>query len=805
MSQSGYADAAPTGAVRAQRRVGSVLALRNWRLACRLIVLVTIPAMLSMTLAGLRVADSMRSGEAYGQVSLVAVLAKQVTVLARAMEDERADTGAFIADGRQAAGLVALKRQYVITDRRAATVRRFVLRLGGNSARTRSRAATIAGDIAKLPSLRRAAAQSQAPALTLINGYSTVIGSLLAVNNGIADLSGNFALITSARTLDSLSRIEDHASLQHAILDAALAGGHFGPGALTALTTAEAQQSSDLASFRSSATPEQNRALTGTLAEPLADQARTVERRATAVGSGALAFGSEASDQWAAGMSFTVGWMRHAEQQLTDWIIAYAQDMHRSATRSAMATAGLVLAVMLLVVVATVIISRSMVRPLRRLETAALDVAETDLPAVVRALGRDGNPGLLFSLTPMDVQSTDEIGKVARAVDRVHREAVRLAADEARRRGSLNAIFVAFLRRSSSLVEPLLRLIDSFELGEVDPERLAALFQMDHLATRMRRISDSALVLAGDQTPRRWTEPVTLVDLLRAALSETEQYGRVILDVEPTVSITASAAVTVSAAVDIVHMLAELLENATTFAPSMTQVSMSGRTSRDGGWLISIADRGIGMPEEQLRQLNEQLAHPLLADAAVDGQMGLFAVAYLAARHGIRVAIMQPPSGGTTVEVHIPAALISRAGTGEGSGAVPVPADRWSSAPRYAGAPLPSLPPPHPLAESQPEPVASEKEGLPIFESVESEYLGAYGAGRLGLSAPQNGHPTLTGRPPAAPASRATAADRGRGAQPDAPARRSRQASRLASFQQGSRRARAEARLVREAKPARED
>ena len=345
----------------------------------------------------------------------------------------------------------------------------------------------------------------------------------------------------------------------------------------------------------------------------------------------------------------------------------------------------------------------------------------------------------------------------------------------------------------------------------------------------MRRISDSALVLAGDQTPRRWTGAVTLVDLLRAALSEIEQYDRVVLDVEPTVSITASAAVSASAAVDIVHMLAELLENATAFAPSMTQVSMSGRTARDGGWLVSIADHGIGMPEEQLRQLNEQLANPPLAEAAVDEHMGLFAVAHLSARHGIRVAIMQPPGGGTTVEVHIPATLISRAtkpvsrageagaiprpGTREGSDAAPGPANRWSSAPRYAdgpqlvtdseaamgtdaalrhgvpllGAPLPSLAPPDPLAETVPEPVASQPEDLPIFDSVESEYLGAYGADRLGLSAPQNQPATMVHR-------RATAALSAQIAR-----------TRLASFQQGARRARAEAWIVREAKRTRED
>src|SRR6266568_6191726 len=184
MSQSGYADAAPSGAVRGQRRVGSALALRNWRVACRLIVLVAIPAMLSLTLAGLRLADTMRSGEAYGRIGQVAALGQQVTRLVQAMEDERAATGVFIADGRPAAGLATLNRQYVITDRRAATVRRFALRLGGNSARTRSSAATILGDIAKLPGLRRTATQSQAPALTVINGYSTAIGSLFVVQDG---------------------------------------------------------------------------------------------------------------------------------------------------------------------------------------------------------------------------------------------------------------------------------------------------------------------------------------------------------------------------------------------------------------------------------------------------------------------------------------------------------------------------------------------------------------------------------------------------------------------------------------------
>src|SRR6202044_1183120 len=153
-----------------------------------------------------------------------------------------------------------------------------------------------------------------------------------------------------------------------------------------------------------------------------------------------------------------------------------------------------------------------------------------------------GNAGRPGSLAPVDVRSTDEIGQVARAVDRVQQEALRLAGQEALLRGSRSAVFASYLRRSSSLLDAMLRQIDGLELAEDDPQRLAAIFEIDQLATRMRRNTDSSLVLAGDQAPARWTEPVTLLDLLRAAVSEIEQYGRVVLDVHPAASVTAGTA-----------------------------------------------------------------------------------------------------------------------------------------------------------------------------------------------------------------------------------------------------------------------
>jgi signal transduction histidine kinase len=685
-------------------------AVRNWRVTRRLIILVAIPTVLGLALAGLRITDATRSVGAYRQVGRLAVLGQQVTGLAQALEDERAGTAAYIAGGRRAAGLPALHRQYVITNDWAATVRRQIRQLGsGYPAQTQASTASVLASIARVPGLRQRA-QGQAAVLTVINGYSAATAGLLTGNDSIADLSGNPGLIASVRALGALSQMKDYASQQEAILGVALAQGHFGPGSLMALAIAQDQQASDLVAFRSSATREEAWALTGTLAGSVPEQARTLEQRAIVAGPGALALGVHAGQQWQAGMSYTVRWMRHAERQLTGSVMAYTQALQRAAVRSAIITAAAGLLALALIFLVTLMIARSIVRPLRRLEAAALDVAGTGLPAEVGALGAAGYPRHRLPATPVDVQSTDEIGQVAWAFDRVHREALRLAGEQARLRASVSAVSTSFLRRSHSLLDRLLRLIDSSELTEEDPERLASLFQMDHLATRMRRNTDSALAIAGHGTPEHPAEPITLVDVLRGAASEVEQYDRVALDVPQGVSVSGSAAA------DTVHLLAELLDNATTFSPGASQVVVSGRAARDGGSLISITDAGTGIAEEQLGQLNWQLAHPRLPDTTVGQRMGFFAVAHLAARHGITVTLDTPPGGGTSVEVHLPAALISpevkppawmglpgqvlNPGTGGRAGPPAAAADPLHTAPRFAAGPEPA---PESAREQQPE------------------------------------------------------------------------------------------------------
>jgi signal transduction histidine kinase len=638
-------------------REGPALALRNWRVPWRLIALIAIPTVVAMGFAGLRVAAAAGSAATFGRSALLAELSQQITGLAQAMEDERDLTAAFIAAGRPADGLATLQKQYAVTDAWEHKVSAQMRGIGHDfPAQTRTDAAAVSARITDLPDLRSYATGSDAPALTVVTGYALATSDVLTFDNDMAQQAGSAALVGSMRALGSLSRMKDQASQQRAILQAALLKRQFEPGTLDALIAAQAQQEADLVAFETSATLGETQFLDDTVAGPLVDQAQALEQRAIVLGDNraVLSLGPAVGRQWYADMSYTVDRMRMAERQLANGIALQAKALHQDATRSVLLIAATAGAAVILVLLATLVIARSMVDPLRRLKADALEVAEVRLPAEVRELAAAGHAGREVEVEPIGVHSTDEIGQVARAFDHVHHEAVRLAADEARLRGSISAMFVSLSRRSQSLLERLLRLIDSLELGEQDSERLADLFRMDHLATRMRRNSENLLVLAGQEPPRRWAEPVSLADVARASVSEIEQYDRVVLDMQHGICVAGNAVA------DVVHLLAEVIENATTFSAKDTLVTVSGHSLKSGGVLINVIDSGMGMPEEQLRQVNWRLENPPAADVEVSRHMGLYAVAHLAARHGIRVRLRRGADGGLGAHVWLPGSVIAR-------------------------------------------------------------------------------------------------------------------------------------------------
>jgi len=382
------------------------------------------------------------------------------------------------------------------------------------------------------------------------------------------------------------------------------------------------------------------------------------------------------------------GGLRIASAARSASMISRSSSLHDRAVTSVIIDSVVVFLVLALALLFTVIVGRSMVRPLRKLRAGALDVAGQQLPEAVRRMSGTDGEDVSLDVEPIDVNSSDEIGEVARAFDQVHREALRLAANEAALRGNVNAMFVNLSRRTQSLVERQIRLIDDLELGEQDPERLSNLFQMDHLATRMRRNSENLLVLAGHDVSRRWNQPVVLVDVLRAAVSEIEQYERVTLNVQPGIAVRGQAVN------DVVHLLSELAENATSFSSADTPVIVAGHLLSSGGVLLDITDQGVGMGAEEMAHANWRLDNPPVVDVAVSRRMGLFVVARLAARHGIRVRLRPAASGGLTALVWLPDEAVTHDADGSSSGlgrsdldAAPDPAAAAGfSAPRFATA-----------------------------------------------------------------------------------------------------------------------
>ena len=304
----------------------------------------------------------------------------------------------------------------------------------------------------------------------------------------------------------------------------------------------------------------------------------------------------------------------------------------------------------------TAVVVRSVLQPLYRLRVGALEIAGVGLPDAVRRINESNGESLPSDMEPIDVDSSDEIGEVARAFDQIRRETLRLAVNEAALRGNLNAMFVNLSHRSQSVMERQIRLIENLKQGEHDAERLANLAKIDHIATRMHRNSQNLLVLAGHRPSSSWNQPVALVNVIRAAVSEIEEYERVSLNAQPDIAVRGPAVN------DLVHLLAELAENATSFSAADMPVDISGQLLTRGGALVHITDRGVGMGAKEMEYANWRLENPPVADVNVSKWMGLFVVGRLAARHGIRVRLNPAEFGGLTALVWLPDEVITHQG-----------------------------------------------------------------------------------------------------------------------------------------------
>ncbi|MFC4898575.1 nitrate- and nitrite sensing domain-containing protein [Streptosporangium amethystogenes subsp. fukuiense] len=313
----------------------------------------------------------------------------------------------------------------------------------------------------------------------------------------------------------------------------------------------------------------------------------------------------------------------------------------------------------LIAVVASIIISvrfgRRLAAELAGLRSAALELADVRLPRVVERLRRGEEVDVRAEAPPIQAGGSTEVHDVAQAFGSVQRTAVEAAVGQANLRRGVSQVFVNLARRKQSLLHRQLTLLDSMQHRATDPDSLEDLFRLDHLTTRMRRHAEGLIILSGAAPGRSWRKPVPVVDVLRAAIAEVEDYTRV--NVMPVADISLDGA----AVADITHLVAELIENATIYSPPQTMVTVRGDVVANG-FAVEVEDRGLGLSPMEYAAINERLANPPEFDLADSDRLGLFVVGQLASRHGIQVILRGSPFGGTTAIVLIPRTVIAQQG-----------------------------------------------------------------------------------------------------------------------------------------------
>ncbi|MEV7234458.1 nitrate- and nitrite sensing domain-containing protein [Streptomyces sp. NPDC051020] len=642
---------------------GSRAALRNWRISTRLVSLLALPVVAATTLGGLRINDSMNDIQQLDHMQLLTKMTKQATTLAQALQEERDRSAGPLSNGVKADDFKVTEPRKR-TDRAKTAFLEATNGIGdaqGDDALESIHASVsqIATQLNQIHDIRKTAYEDGSPSLQTVDKYSQLITSLLSLSQDMAQATSNPEMIKRTRALAAFSSAKEYASVERAVIAAALPGGggtlkeshldendkQFGRAALR-----KERLAMDAFSSTYAATGQNADQLTASLknGNPEIKAADAYASKVLETPDGLEGAPRRSYLDWYEQSSTKINAMKTIEETLLGEMEGKARELRDASKREAIISGALILLVLGVSLVGAFVVARSMIRSLRRLQDTATRVAQDRLPELVKQLSESDPQDVDTSVESVGVHSRDEIGQVAAAFDDVHREAVRLAAEQALLRGNVNAMFTNLSRRSQGLIQRQLSLISELESREADPDQLSSLFKLDHLATRMRRNGENLLVLAGEEPGRRWTRPVPLVDVLRAAASEVEQYERIELAAVPATEVAGRVVN------DLVHLLAELLENATSFSSPQTKVRVTGHALPDGRVLVEIHDTGIGLSPEDLAAINERLASPPTVDVSVSRRMGLFVVGRLSLRHGIRIQLRPSDSGGTTALVMLP-------------------------------------------------------------------------------------------------------------------------------------------------------
>jgi anti-sigma regulatory factor (Ser/Thr protein kinase) len=579
----------------------------------------------------------------------------------RVVQKERRQTLVFLADPRASDALPLLRRERAATDRVVADVKKSAQQKSVRDALNTDAEAqlnSILSAVEGLGALRDSVEKRTIDRNQALDFYNGLIDPCYRFLTGLHTME-DVVLDKQLRALVGVSRARELLSREDALVASALVAGR--------LDAPELRQISDLVANRkllveinSEALPAaERRRVEQYWASPVSEPLRTAENKIVAAGPTDDPRAVDA-ERWQEVAPPVLDRLASDSTEMNNRF----QDRGRPAGYSVLIKAGVAgvlgFLALLVSVFVSVRIGRELVRDLSRLRKDAHEVSGVRLPSVMRRLAA-GEHVDVETEAPHLRYEKDEIGQVGQALNTLQRAAVEAAVKQADMRRGVSEVFVNLARRNQVLLHRQLTLLDAMERRTENTDELADLFRLDHLTTRMRRHAEGLVILSGAAPSRQWRKPIQLMDVVRAAVAEVEDYERIEVRRLPRLGVGGPAVA------DLTHLIAELLENATVFSPPHTAVQVHGERVANG-FTLEIHDRGLGMPPEVLLDANLRLAETPEFELSDTDRLGLFVVSRLAQRQNVRVSLQTSPYGGTTAVVFIPAALLTDAADTHGSG-----------------------------------------------------------------------------------------------------------------------------------------
>ncbi|MBT2411777.1 nitrate- and nitrite sensing domain-containing protein [Streptomyces sp. ISL-12] len=569
----------------------------------------------------------------------------------RVLQQERRQTLVYLADPRASNALSALRRTRSVTDEAIADVRRHAADPDVRDALSQGedeRLTAALDALAGLGSLRRSVEGGVVNRSQALGFYNRLVDPchLLLADLNVID---NVTLDKQYRALVNLSRARELLSREDALLGSALVTGGLGSDEIDDISDLVAQRTL-LYDVTLPLLPAAERKRY----ERFWQEASSAPLRAaegTVVASSAGMPGGIDAKSWDTVAGDALEELGALDDGAADRYENRAEPVAMAVITKAVVAGTLGVLALLFSVFLSVRIGRGLIRDLKQLRLEAHEASDVRLPSVMRRLSA-GEQVDVETEVPRLEYDKNEIGEVGQALNTLQRAAVEAAVKQAELRSGVSEVFVNLARRSQVLLHKQLTLLDTMERRTEDTEELADLFRLDHLTTRMRRHAEGLVILSGAAPSRQWRKPVQLMDVVRAAVAEVEDYERIEVRRLPRIAVTGSAVA------DLTHLVAEFLENATVFSPPHTAVQVLGERVANG-FTLEIHDRGLGMAAEALLEANLRLAETPEFELSDTDRLGLFVVSRLAQRQNVRVSLQPSPYGGTTAVVFIPDALLT--------------------------------------------------------------------------------------------------------------------------------------------------